>query len=319
MAIQMPVEKWSGKIEEIAIGATKEEGGTRSRKVVIGGENTLPFLHFDGAITNRPVVALEVLDHVPELPDVIKEELKDVLGKPVEWAKACEHKYGADIICLKLKGADPETANRSVDDEVKLVQEVVAATTLPLLVYGCGNEEKDIQIFQACGELLKKEKCAIGLAENEKYKSIAAVSMAFDQNLVAFSNLDINLAKQLNILLTDFGVKKNRIIMDPLQGGLGYGLDYSYSVIERIRLAALQGDAMLQMPMICDASIAWNAREAHEPRAGLGEPEKRGPMWEATTAMSSVMAGANIVILRSPTAAKKVKHTIEQLMKKGGE
>jgi acetyl-CoA decarbonylase/synthase complex subunit delta len=306
-------EKWTGKIEEVVIGATKDEDGTRGSKIIIGGQSTLPFLYFDGKVPNLPVIGMEVYDIDPEFPDMVREHFGSVLKNAGEWAKYNVEKCGADFICLKLKGTDPDGADLSVDDAVKVIETVFASVDVPIFVYGSGAEEKDSQIFQACGDLLKRERCAIGRADGEKYKSISVASMAYDQTLIAFSNLDINLAKQLNILLIEFGVKKNKIIMDPLQAGLGYGLDYSYSVIERIRLAALQGDTMLQMPIICDTSLAWNARESTEVNPDLGDVNLRGTIWESVTGISAIMAGADLLIMRYPPAVKIVRDTINMM------
>ena len=317
MPIQFPAEKYTGKIAEITLGATKEEGGTRSRKVTVGGQGALSFHTADGAYPNPPAVAMEVYDTAPEYPDEVAKALGPVLGNPTAWARKCVEDWHAYLICLKLKGTNPEAENKSPEDAAKVVREVLNAVGVPLIVYGSGAEEKDTLVMQAVGEVLKNENCAIGQAENEKYKSISVASMGFGQSLVAFSNLDINLCKQLNILLTDFGVKRERILMDPLLGGLGYGLDYSYSVIERIRLAALAGDTMLQNPILVDTSVAWNAREATigELAAG-GEVSRRGPAWEATTGIASIVAGADLLIMRHPEAVKMVKAAIKDL--KGG-
>jgi acetyl-CoA decarbonylase/synthase complex subunit delta len=317
--IPSAVEKWAGKIEEVEIGALQSEGGTRKKKYVTGGVTTLPFLYFDGKIPKPPYILMEVYDITPEYPDVIKNIFQDVFEKPVEWSKKCITDWNADMVALKLKGADPEGVNRSAEECADIVEKVLKSIDVPIFIYGCGNEEKDTKIFQACGDIIKNERCVIGSAESEKYKSISAAAMAYDQSVVAFSNLDINLAKQLNILLTDFGVKKNRIIMDPLQGALGYGLDYSYSVIERIRLAALQGDTMLQMPIICDASIAWNARESYTVDEKLGEVYQRGILWEAITALSAIMAGADLIIMRHPTAVNILRNTVYNLKEERGE
>ncbi|MDI6887627.1 MAG: CO dehydrogenase/acetyl-CoA synthase subunit delta [Candidatus Thermoplasmatota archaeon] len=318
MAVEIPHEKWSGKIEEVALGATKEEGGTRAKKITVGGETTLPFLTFEGALPNKPVIAIEVHDTVPTYPDSLREIFEPVWDKPEQWAKVAVEKWHADLICLKLKGIAPDGLNKTPQEAFSTVEKVLKSVDVPLFIYGCGDEEKDAKVFNECGELIKKERCTIGLAENEKYKSLAAAAMGFNCNIVAFSNIDINLAKQLNILLTDFGVKKNRILMDPLQAGLGYGLEYSYSIIERLRLGALLGDAMLQMAIVCDSTVAWDAREAVD-ESYPGELATRGILWEATTAISALTAGADVIIMRHPRAVELVRNTIEKLTGKIGE
>jgi acetyl-CoA decarbonylase/synthase complex subunit delta len=199
-----------------------------------------------------------------------------------------------------------------------LVKDMLKAVLVPLLIYGCGNEQKDSKVMQVVSDVAKGERCLLGLAEEERYKSISVATMANDHAIVAFSNLDINLAKQLNILLTDFGVKPENIIMDPLQAGLGYGLEYSYSVIERIRLAALMGDQMLQMPIICDTSLSWNARESKIENPEWGEEKMRGPYWETLTCLSAITAGADMLIMRHPEAVKMIRNSISQLTSKGG-
>ncbi len=318
MPLQLPVERWTGKIRQVTIGATKQEGGTRARKLAVGGQGTLPFLDVDGTLPNPPVVGMEVLDAVPpDFSPLVTAEFADVLDSPAKRAKKCVDVFGAEFICLKLESVNPEGANRSPEQGAQTVKEVLAAVDVPLLVYGCGNEEKDSKVMEAVSYAAKGERCFLGLAENGKYKSISVASMANGHGIVAFSNLDINLAKQLNILLTDFGVKPENIIMDPLMAGIGYGVEYSYSVMERIRLAALMGDAMLQMPIICDASVAWKAREASIQDPHLGDNSKRGPLWEATTAMAALTAGADMLIMRHPKAASLVKEAIKDLGKGG--
>lgn len=319
MGLQIPKEKWTGKVREVKFGATSEEGGTRSKNIILGGVSTLPFLYFEGEMRN-PVIAMEVMDVVREdYPELVKEAFGDALNSPGEWAKTCEQQHGAEAICLKLEGTNPEEEDKSPEEAAGIVKEVLKAVSVPLLIYGCGSDEKDAKVMQAVSDATKGERCLLGLAEEERYKSIGVASMANDHGIVAFSNLDINLAKQLNILLTDFGVKPENIVMDPLQAGLGYGLEYSYSVIERVRLAALMGDQMLQMPILCDTSLAWNARESKQANPEWGDEQLRGPFWEATTGISAITAGADMLIMRHPKAVKMVREAVEELASKGGE
>jgi acetyl-CoA decarbonylase/synthase complex subunit delta len=319
MPVAIPKEKWTGKIKEVKFGATSESGGTRSASITLGGVSTLPFLYFEGEMPQKTVIAMEVLDVVREdYPELAREPFTDVLGSPAEWAKTCVEKYNAEAICLKLAGTNPEEEDKSPDEAGQIVKDVLSAVSVPILVYGCQNEAKDAKVMEVVSEVAKGERVFLGLAEEERYKSISVASMANDHGLVAFSNLDINLAKQMNILLTDFGIKPENIIMDPLQAGLGYGLEYSYSVIERIRLAALMGDQMLQMPILCDSSIAWKAREAHMPSEAYGDEKLRGPYWEAATALSAITAGADMMIMRHPEAVRMVRDTVGGLAQNGG-
>ncbi len=319
MGVQIPKEKWTGKIREVKFGATSDEGGTRSNSIILGGVSTLPFLYFEGNIPRKPVIAMEIMDVVREdYPALAREPFEGVINSPSQWAKACIDQHGAEAICLKLEGTNPEEENKSPEEAVEVVKEVLKAVSVPLLIYGCGNEEKDSKVMQLVSDATKGERCLLGLAEEEKYKSISVATMANDHAIVAFSNLDINLAKQLNILLTDFGIKPENIVMDPLQAGLGYGLEYSYSVIERIRLAALMGDQMLQMPILCDTALAWKPREAHQDNPDWGDKKLRGPFWEATTGISAITAGADMLIMRHPNAVKMVRDAVEELSQGGG-
>lgn len=316
--IEIPREKWSGKIGEVVIGATKEEGGTRGKKIIVGGTHVLPFMNFEGEMGNKPPLAIEVLDILKEgYPKLVRKFMPENYD-PIEWAKICVNEYNADLICLKLISTNPEEENTSVEEAVEKVKAILKAVSVPLMIYGCGDAEKDAKVLEACAKAAEGERCVIGKAEEASYKSIAAASMAYGHMLIGFSNLDINLAKQLNILLTDFDVKKENIIMDPLMAGVGYGLEYSYSVIERVRLAALMGDSMLQLPIICDSSSAWNARESFEENPDYGDVEKRGLLWETATATSALMAGADMLILRHPLALKSIRKTIDDLWN-GGE
>lgn len=312
--VPIPKEKWNGKIGTTVIGAVAEEGGTRAKKVVIGGQSCMPFLSFEAPILNRPAIAGEVVDTLRDYPPLARKAFGDVVEDPVQWAKAWVEKYGVDLICLKLYSTNPEEENKSPQEAADLVRKILAAVPVPLVVYGCGHEEKDAKVMEAVSNAGSKERLLLGHAEESAYKSIAAASMANNHALIAFSNLDINLAKQINILLTDFGVRKENIVADPLMASLGMGLEYSYSVNERIRLAALMGDSMLQVPMVCDTTIAWKAREATEENESLGDIEVRAAWWEATTGLAALISGADMLIMRSPKAVQIIKKAINELL-----
>jgi acetyl-CoA decarbonylase/synthase complex subunit delta len=313
MAFDVPREKYAGGIKEVVIGATKEQGGTRRASAVVGGSEALPFLSFDARMPHMPLVAMDVVDTMRVIPEQLVGSIGPVVKEPVEWAKKVDREWGADICVLKLQSANPEEENRSVDECVSLVSEVIKSTTIPLMVYGCGSEEKDSKLMEAVSNAGKGERLFLGLAEEKAFKSLAAASMSNGHGIVAFSNLDINLAKQMNILLLDFGVKPENIMMDPLMAALGMGLEYSYSVIERLRLAALMGDPVLQMPIMCDCSCAWAAPEALEENPDRGSPEVRGVHWEAMTAYAAVVAGADTVIMRHPRAVAQLKTALADL------
>lgn len=311
--VPIPKEKWTGRIGVIELGATAEKGGSRGSKVVIGGSTSMPFLSYEGATPNRQAIAGEVMDTTDELPPAVKDYIGDAVNDPVSWAKAWVESYHADLICLKLLSTNPEEQNATPEQAAETVMKVLAAVKVPLIVYGCGQEEKDAKVLEAVSNAAPKERLLLGYAEEGHYKSISAASMANDHAVIGFSNLDINLAKQITILLTDFGVRKENIVLYPLMAGLGMGLDYSYSVNERIRLGALMGDSMLQQPMLCDTTASWKSREATDEIAGYGDTLERGVWWEATTGLSALLSGADILVMRHPRSAQIVCDAISEL------
>lgn len=315
--VPIPKEKWSGKIGVVVLGAVAEEGGTRSKRLAVGGGASMPFLTFEGSKPNRPAIAGEVVDTVSDFPELVKRELGEAVNDPAAWAKVWVEDYGADLVCLKLHSTNPEEENRSVEEAARTVRSVMHSVRVPLIVYGSGHEEKDAKVLEAVSNLAAKERLLLGHAEESAYKTASAAAMANNHAIISFSNLDVNLAKQINILLTDFGVKKDHIVLDPLMASLGMGLEYSYSVMERIRLAALMGDSMLQVPMICDTTSSWKAKEATEEIAGHDGLEERAVWWEATTGLAAAMAGGDVLIMRSPRAASIVRRAMDELV--GGD
>ncbi len=318
MAVTLVKERWQSRVGEVILGATPEQGGTRSHTITVGGDGTLPFLHFEGTVANRPVVALEVNDVEPDWSPRLKEYYADVINNPAAWAKKCVDEYGADLIYLKLVGANPEGANRTPAECAQTVKDVLAAVSVPLIVVGCEEAEKDNEVMAAVAEAAAGENLLIGLAEQENYKSITAAAMVHKHSVIARSPLDINICKQLNILINEMGLPLNKIIIDPMIGGLGFGLEYAYSIMERARLGSLVNDKMLAMPMVC--TPGYEANRAKEANAGIedfpawGDLHDRGTMWEALTATSLIQTGASILLMRNPEAVKLVKQNIEELM-----
>jgi len=313
MGFDVPKEKYPGRIREVAIGATKQQGGTRSARLVAGGSNGLAFHRFEAEMPHQPLVLMDVVDTMRLVPDELVANMGESVKDPVSWAKKCQDEWGADACVLKLASANPEEENRPVEELEGLVKKVLESVSLPLFVYGCGAEEKDAKLMEAVSNAAKGERLFLGLAEEKAYKSITAAAMSNGHGIVAFSNLDINLAKQINILLLDFGMKPENILIDPLMAALGMGIEYSYSVIERLKLGALLGDPVLQMPIICDCSCAWAVPEALEQDPAKGKPDLRGMYWEAMTAYSAVVAGAEIVIMRHPQSVKLLRAAIADL------
>ncbi len=315
-------EKWTGKVREVTIGATHEHGGTRARSVTVGGETGLPFLHFEGETPNRPSIALEVWDIAPEeWPEVLREPYADVLSDPAAWARKCAGEYGADLVMLRLASCDPDRGNTGAAEAQAVVRSVLSAVDVPLIIIGCGDPDRDNEVMPAVGEAAAGENCLMGIAKQENYKSLVATCVVNGHNIIAQSPLDINIAKQLNILITEMGLAPDKIIIDPMSGALGYGIEYCYSIMERVRLGSLQGDKMLAMPVITFVGQeAWRAKEAREPDDAVPEwgPQRaRGVAWELMTATTLLQAGADILVVRHPEAAKALREHIDELVTSG--
>lgn len=312
MPIEIPKDKWSGSVRAITLGATAAEGGTRAKSVTVGGQTCMPYLHYEAPMPHKPVIAIEIKSRRPDdwsalLADVWGEAMND----PAQWAKKAEE-AGADLIVLAL------TLEDTPADAVKAVKSVLGATGLPLIVWGPGQAEKDNELLVPVSEATKGEKLVLGICEDKNYRTIVATAMANGHLVQARTAMDVNLAKQLNILISDMGMPKDRIIMDPTTGALGYGMEYGYSVMERLRLAALQGDAMTQFPMLVTPGFeAWKTKEA---KVGEGVPEAWGDWkarainWEIVTAMALVESGADVVVLRHPESVNRVKDAIAELV-----
>jgi acetyl-CoA decarbonylase/synthase complex subunit delta len=318
VTVQLPKEKWTGTVREVTLGAAAAEGGTRKKIVTVGGESTLPFLTFEGEIPNRPLVALEIQDRYPDdWSDLLKHVWGETMQDAAVWAQKAEE-YDADLIALKLQSAHPEGDNTDAAQAAKTTKSVLAATGLPLIVYGPGQPEKDNEVLVAVAEAAEGDRIALGNCEDKNYRTIVAAALAHGHLVVAKSPIDVNLAKQLNILISDMRLDLDRILMDPTTGSLGYGLEYTYSVMERLRVAALTGDSMTQQPMICTVGEeAWRSKES---KVNEGVPEawgdwdQRSINWEVLTATTLIEAGADIVVLRHPESVKLVKKAISGLM-----
>ena len=321
MTVEIPDirKSWPHAINAVTIGATSAEGGTRTSTVTVGGETTLPFYHFEGAMPNKPVVAMEVWDIPAEdWPDPIREPFADVLNDPGTWAKRCVDAFGAEMICLRLKGCDPNGADRSPDEAAVAAKQVAGAVSVPLIVWGCGNNGKDSEVFPVVAEALSGENCLLGTIAEDNYKTLTALGTAYGHKLIAESPVDINMAKQINILALDVGFPAENLVIFPSTGALGYGLEYVYSIMERLRIAGLKGDKVVAMPMLCDVgSEVWSVKEARAPESevpGWGDVKVRGPLWEASTATVYLLAGADILVMRHPEAVRLTKETIGRLM-----
>ena len=316
MPVPEVVESFTGEVTRVTLGATKDNKGTRSSTVTVGGARNVVYGGSIDDAGEKPVIAIDVLDAKPEdWPESLAEPYKDVLDRPGDWAKKCVEELGADLICLKFEGIHPDKADKDASHAVKVTEEVLKAVGVPLILWGCGNDEKDNQVMPKVSEAAKGENCLIGTAKEDNYKSLTAIALADGHHLITHAPLDINIAKQVNILVSDMGFPLERIVTFQATGALGYGIEYAYSIQERQRLAALGGDKMMAMPAICDVGYeSWRVKEAKLADApGWGDVGDRGPMWEATTAICLLQAGVDIIRMRHPRAVAAVKNFINQI------
>jgi acetyl-CoA decarbonylase/synthase complex subunit delta len=275
-------------------------------------------MHFEAEMPNPPVIAVEIKDRRPDdWSPLLLDTWGEVIDDPARWAKAAED-TGSELIQLSLSLTDSSGETTTAESAVSTVKSVLEASGLPLLVFGPGQAELDNELLVPVAEATKGERLVLGICEDKNYRTIVATAMANDHLVIASTPMDVNLAKQLNILISDMDFPLDRVLMDPTTGALGYGIEYGYSAMERLRLAALQGDKMTQLPMIVTPGFeAWKTKEA---KVGEGVPEtwgdweERSINWETLTAITLLESGADIVVLRHPESIKRVKTAIEELM-----
>lgn len=314
VTIEIPKEKWTVRVREITLGATAAEGGSRKKTVTVGGEATLPFLHFEGAIPHPPAIALEIKSRKPDdWSPLLLHAWGEAANDPGEWAGAAEA-AGADIILLTLSLQD------TPDEAKAALKKVLGVTGLPVAVFGPGQADKDNELLVPVAEAGAGEKLLLGVCEDKNYRTIVAAALAHGHLVDSRTPMDVNLSKQLIILIKDMGMPLERIIMDPSTGALGYGIEYGYSVMERLRLAALGGDGMTQQPMLVTVGEeAWKVKEAKVGEgvpAAWGDWKERSINWEVLTASALIESGADILVMRHPESVKRVKAMIAELMTK---
>jgi len=312
-------EKWPNRIRTVTIGATADEGGTRARSVTVGGETTLPLMTGEGEIPNRPVIAGMVTDVVPEgWPYILKEAIGDVIGSPAEWACKCVEQFKVDLISLKLIGADPAGQARSPGEAAETVKAVLEAVDVPLIFWGCGDEETDNDLLLECSQAARGERCLVGSATETNYRTLGAIGTADKHKVIAEAPVDINIGKQVNILLQDAGFSLDDVVMCQTTAALGYGFDYVYTIFERVRIAGLKGDDLMALPQIANVGWeVWKVKEALQDDdilSGWGKLADRGPLWEITTATGYLHAGADIITLAHPRSIEAVRAAIDEIM-----
>jgi acetyl-CoA synthase len=306
---------------QVTIGATKDEGGTRGRTCTVGGSTCMPFHLWEGEIPNRPLVAMEVFDAVSEkYPESLRSIYGDLLDNPAEMAKTCVEKYGADLISVRLDGTHPEKENRTPEQAVQVVGKVLAAVDVPLIITGHNHYDRNNEVMRAVAQSYAGEKLLLNWVEQDNYRTIAGAALAYGHAIVAQAPIDVNIGKQLNILLKNMDVKEEQIVMDPMTGATGYGIEYTYSVMERIRMTGLNGDSMLTGPMIVspgqECAKLKEVKAAETDFPAWGDLAKRASLWELSTAVTLLYAGADILIMYHPEAAMALRRTIFKLMDK---
>ncbi len=312
MAFEISKTKYSGQIREITLGKG-------DKAITVGGETCYPFYLFEGEMPRLPRIAMEVYDCPPEewAPAAL-EPFAGVTDDPVAWAKKCIDDYGAEMICLQLVSTDPNGLDRGGDEAAQVVKKVADAITVPLIVWGTANQEKDTEVLRVVAEVCQDKRLIIGPVEEGDHKKIGASAIAYQHTVIASSPIDINLAKQLNILLGNLGVPDELLVIDPTVSGIGYGIEYCYSIMERMRMAGLtQQDDKLQFPIICNiAREVWKTKEVHIPTEEdptLGDAKKRGILMEAMSAMVMLLAGGDVVIMRHPEAIRLIREMMAEL------
>jgi acetyl-CoA decarbonylase/synthase complex subunit delta len=312
-------QKWPNVVYEVTIGRTSGEDGTRASTATIGGCTGLPFLRFEGEYPHRQLLALEVWDVEPkEWHEQLGKYYEDVWHNPGEWAKKCAEEFDADMICLRLQGCDPDGLDMDSEHAAGVVRQVLEAVSCPVIIWGCGNDEKDNEIFTAVSQAAAGEQCLLGAINQDNYRTLVALCKADKHKVIAESPVDINIAKQVNILATDTGLMPEDIVIYPSTGALGYGIEYVYSIMERGRQAGLSGDALWAMPILADiGKEVWKIKEATastEAAPEWGPQEKRGPVWEAITGLVYLQAGADVIVMRHPLAVQELKSYVLSLV-----
>ncbi len=314
-----PYEEFVGRIHEVRLGATRSDGGSRGTSLVIGGADSPPFVYTNRPPAHPPVFALDVFDMEVQLPKVLKEGIKEVMGDPAEWARLNVKKFGADMISIHLMSTDPLISNTSPRDAAQTVEEVLQAVDVPLIIGGCGDPHKDAEVFTkvaevAAGERVLLNSVTLDMTEAKTLEGVAMAAKEYGHAVLGFTGLELNKAKELNRRLYQYLLPED-IVMDLTTVALGYGLEYSFTIHERARHAALMGDVELQQPTISASTNAWAAREAWmQMDSRYGPKELRGPLWETINALTLLLAGVDLFMMMHPAAIQTMKDTVRMLM-----
>jgi acetyl-CoA decarbonylase/synthase complex subunit delta len=309
-----PIEQYPGQVVEVTLGATKSQGGSRGKTIIIGGEKSPAFYNFENPTTHRPIISLDVFDMKVPLAKAVKMHVKEVMEDPVAWAKLAVDKFGADMVTMHIISIDPLLKDTSPKDAAKTVENVLQAVDVPLVIGGCGDPKKDAAAFELIAEMAAGERLLFSsVTQDMDIEKVTTVINKHGHVALSFTPMDLNQARQLNRRLYDF-LPKERIVMDTTTAALGYGLEYAFTIMERARLAALMGDPELQHPMSSGTTNAWAAREAWMEMPPEWDPrELRGPLWEVVTATNLLLAGVDLFMMMHPAAVKTLKDIITEL------
>ena len=316
------VQEYPGQVREVTLGATKSEGGSRGKQVVIGGATTPAFYLFEKTPPHPPVITVDIFDMKVRLPKAIRTHVEELWGDPAAWAKVAVDKWGADVITVHLLSTDPLIKDTPPAEAAKTVEEVLQAVDVPLIIGGCGDPKKDAEVFTKVAEVAEGERVLLSsltldMSEAGTLEGVAKAAAKYGHLVLAFTALDLNRARELNRKLYDY-VPEDSVTMDLTTAALGYGLEYSFTIHERARMAALMGDSELQHPTLAGTTNAWAARETWLKLGPEWEPRRlRGPLWETATALALLLAGVDVFMMMHPDAIATMRKVIQQLMKKG--
>ncbi|NHI90749.1 MAG: CO dehydrogenase/acetyl-CoA synthase subunit delta [Candidatus Thorarchaeota archaeon] len=300
-----PLGKYTRSIQEITLGATKKDGGSRGSTVTIGGHTAPAWDLFQAPPKHPPIIAADVFDMPISLAHAVKMHYREVLDDPAAWAKLVVDKFGADVVTIHLISTDRRLGDTSPNDAAKTIEEVLQAVKVPILIGSAGDPEKDGPVLAKAAEVCEGEKTLLCSATVDVYEDIALAAKKHDQVVLSWTSIDINQQKELNRRLFEW-LTPEQIVIDPTTAALGYGLEYAFTIMQRMRLAGLLGDEELCFPISSGTTNAWAAREAWLKNPELGPRELRGPIWESVTALALLLAGNDLFMMMHPAAIKTV-------------
>jgi acetyl-CoA decarbonylase/synthase, CODH/ACS complex subunit delta len=300
-----PLGQYTQSIQEITLGATKGQGGTRGNTITIGGHTAPAWDLFQAPPKHVPIVAADVFDMPISLAKMVKMHYKEVLDDPAEWAKLVVNKFGADAVTIHLISTDRAISDTSPNDAAKVIEDVLQAVKVPIIIGSAGDPVKDGPVLAKAAEVCEGEKTLLCSATVDVYEDIAIAAKKHDQLVLSWTSIDINQQKELNRRLFEW-LTPEQIVIDPTTAALGYGLEYAFTIMQRMRIGGLLGDEELRFPISSGTTNAWAAREAWLKNPELGPRELRGPIWESVTALALLLAGGDLFMMMHPAAIKTV-------------